>query len=202
MHGKVDPAALLIAVLAVGISPLLSAGAWDAMNTVVAAVVGAVLIAFTWPRKKKFQNGSGEIPQLDEWVIFAQAVVYGLVIAIGSAWIVQLRWNVPSCERYHPVVADCIEADNISRHATWWALGIGGGAAIILYFWMKARIKRLISSPPPPRAPPPPSTSNALVLLLIAIISLFSQRRTSTNQPPNRRQEEEHHITNRGSVSH
>jgi hypothetical protein len=45
LNGKVDPAALLIAIIPVAASPLLEAGAWDRLNTVVALVVLIVLWA-------------------------------------------------------------------------------------------------------------------------------------------------------------
>ena len=50
MHNKVDPTALLVAVLAAGITPLTTSGAWDMTNMLVLGVVLFVLIAFTWPR--------------------------------------------------------------------------------------------------------------------------------------------------------
>jgi len=50
MYRRVDPAALLIAVLTVGVDPLTTTGPWERVNTIVAAVVGVVLAAFTWPR--------------------------------------------------------------------------------------------------------------------------------------------------------
>lgn len=189
MDRKVDPAALLIAVIAVGISPLLSVGPWDPMNTVVAGVVGAILLAFTWPRKANLRDESGKIHSPDPWRVGAQALVYGLIIAIGSAWIVQLFWKVPSCDRYNPTVANCMEADKISRWATWWALCIGGGAAIILGICMWIWIRRL-RRPTPRPAPPGPSPANKALVLLLVIFSLFSRRSAPTKQSPGQRKEE------------
>ena len=127
MSRKIDPAALLIAILVVAISPLTTVGPWDKMNTIVAGVVGIVLVAFTWPNKANLQDESGQIPLRDNWIAAALAIAYGLIITIGSAWIVQLILNPPDCPE-HPddqLPQACITADNIAGQATNWALGIG-----------------------------------------------------------------------------
>ena len=62
MSRKIDPAALLIAILVVAISPLTTVGPWDKMNTIVAGVVGIVLVAFTWPNKANLQDDLGRFP--------------------------------------------------------------------------------------------------------------------------------------------
>jgi hypothetical protein len=47
----------------------------------------------TWPRKENFQDKSGEIPLRDNWINVALATAYGLIVDIGSAWVVQLILN-------------------------------------------------------------------------------------------------------------
>src|SRR5438128_11039874 len=129
MHRKVDPAALLISILVLGIAPLTTVGLWDKMNTIVAAVVGVVLVAFTWPFKTRLQDGNG---QIDLWVRTALSLVYGFVIAIGTAWLVQFSWTKQDCPSHEESVLPpgCKTNNDISNWATNWALGIGLAAAI------------------------------------------------------------------------
>ena len=148
MSGKFDWAALLIAVLTVAISPLTTIGPWDKMNTIVASVVGIIIVAFTWPREENFRDDeSSKIPLEDNWIKAALAIAYGLIIAIGSAWIVQLILNPPDCPEHppddKPFPQVCVKADDIAGQATNWALGIGLVAAIILFFCLRMRIKKL-----------------------------------------------------------
>jgi len=144
MHRRVDPAALLIAVLTVGVDPLIATGPWERVNTIVAAVVGVVLAAFTWPRTAGLPDESVQPPRADNWIIAAQAIVYGLIITTGVGWPVQLLLNPPDCPP-HPddiLPAGCIEADRVSDIATNWAFGIGGLATVILFFVLRATIVR------------------------------------------------------------
>jgi putative flippase GtrA len=157
MYRKVDPAALLFAIFTVAVSPLTTVGPWDKMNTIVAGVVGTVLLAFTWPRKETLQDESNKIAPVDSWMTAAQAIAYGLVVTIGTAWIVQ-EAILKAPEGCPPYFDDadppkpCTEVVEIAGHATYWALGIGAVAAVVLFFWMRRRIEQLVSSPP---APPP-----------------------------------------------
>lgn len=148
MHRRVDPAALLIAVLTVGVDPLTTSGPWEKINTIVAVVVGMVLGAFTWPRRARVQDESSQVAQDDNWVIAAQATVYGLIIAIGVGWPVQLLLSPPDCPMHSADVipAACVEADRISDVATYWALGIGALAAVILFFLLRKAVMRLSRS--------------------------------------------------------
>lgn len=189
VHRKVDPAALLFAVLAVGINPLTTPGLWDKMNTIVAAVVGMVLFAFTWPRRANLQDESGQIIQVDKWVTAAQAVVYGLVITIGSAWPIQSLLVHVDCP-------DRCDADNrIAARASYWAVVIGGVFAITLFLCMRRTIKRLIRRPPPP--PPLQPTSNALVLLWVVIVFLLSRRSSPMKRSSRQRPAETKRIGDR-----
>lgn len=79
LNGKVDPAALLIAIIPVAASPLLEAGAWDRLNTVVALVVLIVLWAFTLADKERRQGMSR--PEC-----IAVSAVIGLISAIAVAF--------------------------------------------------------------------------------------------------------------------
>jgi hypothetical protein len=149
MSRKIDPAAMLIAILTVAISPLTTVGPWDKMNTIIAVVVGVVLLAFTWPSKAKLQDESGHIAPVDKWVPAALAITYGLVITIGSAWIVQLILNPPDCPEHaaDQLPQACVNADDVAGRATNWALGIGLVAAIILFFILRNGINRLTDQP-------------------------------------------------------
>jgi hypothetical protein len=146
LYRKVDPAALLFAIFTVAFSPLTTVGPWDKMNTIVAGVVGAVLLAFTWPRKATLENDSGQAAPTDEWMTAAQAIAYGLVVTTGSGWIVQKFMCPPECPPYRAVdfpPEACIEADHIAEIATYWALGIGAVAAVIFFVVMRTRIEKL-----------------------------------------------------------
>lgn len=95
---------------------------------------------------------------VDPWITAAQATAYGLVIAIGIAWIVQLVWFCfisphPSC----PVVysADhippiCVKAIKFAGYVTYVALVIGVVAAGILFVLMRKKIDKLTAPPPLP----------------------------------------------------
>jgi len=85
MNRRIDPAALLIAVLTVGVDPLTTNGPWEKINTIVAAVVGVILAAYTWPRKVGAEPEASVAPT-DNWILAAQAIAYGLVIAIAAGW--------------------------------------------------------------------------------------------------------------------
>ncbi len=120
MHSKVDPAALLVAVLTVGIAPLTTDGAWDPMNTLIALVVGLVVVGFTWPRMPL-----EEPPKLT--TIGPLAVVYGFIFGIAAAWPIQSFFFT-----------------NLnSSNATWCALAVGGLAALPIGWLIWRRTKRL-----------------------------------------------------------
>jgi hypothetical protein len=87
MNPKVDPAALLLAVLAVGITTLTGPGAWSHLNTVSAAVVGVVVVTYTWrPSQRKHRNDSSQSTNFNYRAAIAQSTVYGFIFAIGIAW--------------------------------------------------------------------------------------------------------------------
>jgi hypothetical protein len=161
LSGKIDPAALLIAVFTVAFAPLTTTGPWDLMNTVIAVVVGTVILAFTFPRKSTLKDEQGKLANPGPWKTAAQATAYGLIIAIGVAWIVQLVWfalvsDNPSCPvLWSPDNAppECVRATEIAGYVTYVALGIGLAAGIVLYKWMRRRIDKITSLMPQDSAP-------------------------------------------------
>ena len=87
MNPKVDPAALLLAVLAVAITTLTGPGAWSPTTTVSAAVVGVVVVTYTWPpSQRKHRNDPSQSTNFNYRAIIAQSTVYGFIFAIGIAW--------------------------------------------------------------------------------------------------------------------
>jgi hypothetical protein len=148
MFRKVDPAALLFSIFTVTFSPLTTSGPWAPLNTALAIVVGTVLAAFTWPRKETLEDERGKkITQVDGWVMFSQALAYGLIIAIGIAWIVQWIWLQASpsdiCKPYPNgrYQEACL---TIADHVTWVCLAGGLVAAIILFYRMRKRTAKIL----------------------------------------------------------
>ena len=82
MKSKVDPAALLIAIVPVAAGPLLQEGAWHTLNSVIALVVLIVLWAFTLADEQRRQRMSG--PEC-----IAVSAVIGLISAIAFAFPIQ-----------------------------------------------------------------------------------------------------------------
>lgn len=167
MNRKFDSAALLIAVLVVVIGPLTTVGPWDKINTILAAAVGIILAAFTWPRTDNFWDADkpDKAPLQDVWIKIAFATAYGLIIAVGSAWIVQSILNPPTCPNYFndndaAALQACNQADNVAGQATSWALGIGLVAAVILFIVLRARVNKLKSSAPRPAERVPPDETD------------------------------------------
>jgi hypothetical protein len=100
MNPKVDPAALLLAVLALGITTLTGSGAWSYINTVSAAVVGVIVVTYTWPDKQTiYRTREPSRPtNFNYRAIIAQSTVYGFIFAIGIAWPVQELIKPPGCD--------------------------------------------------------------------------------------------------------
>jgi len=150
VNRRIDPAALLIAVLTVGVDPLTVNGPWEKINTIVATVVGVILAAYTWPRRMGPESEDSYLPPIDNWVLAAHAMAYGLIIAIGVGWPVQEAMQPPDCP-VHPadvLPAACTELDRIADNATWWALGIGALAAVVLFFGLRRTLARLTAPSP------------------------------------------------------
>ncbi|GAA3403006.1 hypothetical protein ACKAE7_18110 [Pseudarthrobacter sp. NKDBFgelt] len=76
--GKVDPGALLIAVLVVAVTPWTEDGSWEPINTITACVVLFVLLAFAWPAQRV------------RWrILVAVGSVFALVSGAALAWPLQ-----------------------------------------------------------------------------------------------------------------
>jgi hypothetical protein len=114
----VDPGALLVAVFAVGVGPLTEDGPWDRINSVISAVVLAVVLCYLWP-----QAGIS-------WPhLLAFCIVVSFIFAIGIAWPVQL--GMGSSE----------DATTWER-ASYVALGIGCVALAATYMLFRPLTKR------------------------------------------------------------
>jgi hypothetical protein len=107
----VDPAALLIAIIAVAVTPLTQPGPWDKMNTAVALIVLIVLWAYT--------IGSHRRDPLESFVeCSAIGLVMGLTFAISIAWPIQFFWTWTGKPNDGP---DFVAAD----YSTWSGLALG-----------------------------------------------------------------------------
>jgi hypothetical protein len=60
-------------------------GVWDVTQTYTAAIVGLVVICFTWPRI----DDEGRAPIFDRRTIIEQSVVYGCILGFALCWPVQ-----------------------------------------------------------------------------------------------------------------
>lgn len=101
--------------LAVGAAPLLEEGAWHPFNSVVAAVVLAVVAAYSY---EVFTPRDAERRE-----VFATSIVLGFLAAVALAWIVQ-SFLAGSLD---PSILPN-DAPEIDR-ATWVSLGIGATLA-------------------------------------------------------------------------
>ena len=82
-QARVDPGALLIAVLAVGVGPLTEDGPWSAINTGICLIVLVVVHSYLWPEKQAQQT-------LGARHLRALSLAAGFIIAVGLAWPIQL----------------------------------------------------------------------------------------------------------------
>ena len=147
MHSKVDPAALLVAVFAVALGALVEPGVWDVLHTYTAAIVGLVVICFTWPRT----DDEGRAPTFDRRIVIAQTVVYGYILGVALCWPVQSLLS--DCWLLRTDVT-CELASNATLHATFIAFGVGVLSIFGFYLLVRWKIKRLLKPPPKPaRAP-------------------------------------------------
>ena len=93
--GQVDPAAVLVAVLAAGAGPLIADGPWDAVDAVIAGVVGVILLCVTWP-----SGANGRPRRVEGRSALALSVAYGFVAAVFLGWPVQLFLTPTGCNRW------------------------------------------------------------------------------------------------------
>ena len=138
VHEKVDPAALLIAVFAVGAGPLLQSGAWNYVNTVTAAVVLLVVVAFSWPTVRK----GSRLPR-SFW--FPYATIYAFITAVAASWPAQwittnTSYSCPDPNRVASQLAynqasDCIKQAEINQTSAGTNGGmLAGIVALIIFF--------------------------------------------------------------------
>ena len=123
---EVDPAALLIAIIAVAVTPLTTSGPWDKLNTAVALIVLIVLWAYT--------IGSHRRDSLESFIEFyAISLVMGLIFAISIAWPIQFFWTWTGKTNDEP---DFVAAD----YSTWSGLALGLVIATVLaiFLWKKS----------------------------------------------------------------
>ena len=123
---EVDPAALLIAIIAVAVTPLTRPGPWDKLNTAVALIVLIVLWAYT--------IGSHRRDSLESFVeCSAISLVMGLIFAISIAWPIQFFWTWTGKTNDEP---DFVAAD----YSTWSGLALGLVIATVLaiFLWKKS----------------------------------------------------------------
>jgi hypothetical protein len=157
---KVDPAALLVAVLAVGVSPMMEDGAWGLTNSIVASVVLAVVLCFTLPRKS---DEGDALPT--KTILFAQSVVIGFIFAIGSA----AFWQWVAEEAHLTEPRDCANIQHIDPVVQFWDTNnckveneekladagttgglVSGGVITGVSFWLLTRRVSKLRSPVEP----------------------------------------------------
>lgn len=131
-----NAAALLLAVLVAIVGPMVNDGAWEFLDTIIAAVVATILWCFTWPRKRD--------PFSARWAV-AHALVYGLIAGTGLAWIAQsIMWSndftkVGCDDRLQPYAdRECVglkdSLDLAASQATTTALYGAAVVAIVVFF--------------------------------------------------------------------
>jgi hypothetical protein len=121
-----DPAALLIAVVAASISPLLSSGLWTLLDTLFTVIVLVALASYSLSDSSLLAMTA---PQR-----FASWLVIGLISAISVAWPVQQLYELPHWKAVHHTNQYPHSKgfdDNIADRATYFSLVIIFGVIII-----------------------------------------------------------------------
>lgn len=150
---RVDPAALLVAVLAVGVGPLFEDGAWSWSNFAVALLVLAVILCFIVPARPALRS-RGFVERLP--IALAQALVAGFVTAIGSAVMFQRLPTTTELSQFcgpEPSISDPLDqrwywgsceatlTDQAASAATPWALIPGAAMTVVLLCWLAWPLK-------------------------------------------------------------
>jgi hypothetical protein len=145
---RVDPAALLVAVVAVGVGPLFESGEWSFINTAVAGLVLVIILCFVLPTRPTLLK----LPLRQRLPLaIAQSFATGFVAAIGSAWLIQIWQGIPtgSCgtepqlnqvhfaERYF-YFQQCLQVrgDQVANEATKWTALPGAAAGVLVMIWL------------------------------------------------------------------
>jgi hypothetical protein len=125
-RSSVDPAFLLIAVIAVGINPLTSPGHCGVTNTLLGAVVSLVVLLYAWPRNED---------KVDVAHFLAVSLVLAIVFSTVFAWPIQELIFMPT----GPRPTDDPAIDRISAEATYWGLALGFvlAALVFVFFWRR-----------------------------------------------------------------
>lgn len=131
---KVDPAALLIAIVAVVGAPLLDSGPWLFLNSVIAAVVLVVVYAYAVAGVRRTYHHMF----IDRLAI---SVIIGLITAIMLAFPLQAlaagTMSEEWCDNSKPLLTppSCLPP-SCTTEATWLALTLGLAAAVALTSWL------------------------------------------------------------------
>jgi hypothetical protein len=105
---RVDPAALLIAVLAVGIGPLTEAGQWEPLNTIIGSAALLIIVPYIFAAETR-QSLLREGPRLPACVATA------FICGVTAAWPIQTIFHTSPDD------------------ASYISLGIAGGIALLLW---------------------------------------------------------------------
>jgi hypothetical protein len=110
---RVDPAALLIAVLAVGVGPLTESGPWEPINTIIGCAVLLIILPYAFAKQVR-GTWLTEGPRLPV------AVAVAFIVGVSTAWPIQTIWHTTEDK------------------ASYLALGVAAGVA--LAFWASLTI--------------------------------------------------------------
>lgn len=137
MHDRVDPAALLVAVLVVGIGPVLGDGPWDPVPSILGLIVGAILALLTWPRRVRGRAVASP-HDLEKRLLLAQSLVFGFILSTVVAWPVQSiiqgwRGRPEGCGWLVPQNCEEQTWGNVPLAATYVSLLVGLILAGVLY---------------------------------------------------------------------
>jgi hypothetical protein len=112
------------------------------MNTIVALVVGVLVVVFSWPRPSQV------VKELDNWTCVALSTVYGLILAIAVAWPAQIVVGLVSDVNCPVLSPGACLPESISTEASYWGLLVGLTGTVVVFFVLKARIKKLAGRVP------------------------------------------------------
>lgn len=115
--GGVDPAALLLATLAVIVAPLSEAGQWYPTNTFVSGVVAVILGCYIFETDSRRELTSA-------WHQLPASIALALVVGIGLAWPLQERVIRPWTGR---------TGDELGELTTYWCIPITVLLAVAIF---------------------------------------------------------------------
>jgi hypothetical protein len=118
-----DPAALLVAVLAVGLGPLFGSGRWRILDTVVTLVILVIVVAYSLRQPARSSMGIPERTSV--------SLVVGLMCGVALAWPIQELFVLPYWYSRH--------VDVIGDRASDIGLGVGLAVAVAVWLWLRPR---------------------------------------------------------------